>query len=83
VHLFDKRHREREEEKKRKSITYCRFFYSNGRHEIVIEGIFIFFSFYDSLFLSHLNEEKKKKEMPIDFVCSFFLFFSSSHDDST
>jgi hypothetical protein len=21
--------------------------------------------------------------MPIDFVCSFFLFFSSSHDDST
>ncbi len=35
-----------------------------------------YFSFYDSLFLSHLNEEKKKeKEMPIVFVCSFFLFF--------
>jgi hypothetical protein len=43
---------------------------------------FLSFSFYDSLFLSHLKEEKgREKEMPMDFVV--FVRSFSHDDDST
>jgi hypothetical protein len=79
VHLFDKRERER-----RKSITYCRFFlYSNERHEIVIERIFILFLFlWFSISLSpEWREEKRKRDANSFRLFVLSLFFS--HDDST